>query len=86
MQTRVRLLADLAIALVECGRASRVVVEASGEAVLMLRPVWGMRAVGVVVVRAGAQWAYLWDGSRRRPVNDMGDVRAAAAELTGVER
>jgi hypothetical protein len=85
-QVRVRLLADLAIALVDRGQASRLVVEASGEAVLMLRPVWGARTVGVVVIRAGATWAYLWDGAHRYPVNDMDDVRTAAAELAGVER
>jgi hypothetical protein len=85
-QIRIRLLADLAIALVERGRASRVVVEASGEAALVLRPVWGVRAVGVVVIRAGARWAYLWDGAHRYPADDMDAVRAAAAALAGVQR
>ncbi|WP_146087673.1 hypothetical protein [Thermomonospora echinospora] len=83
-QMRVRLLADLAIALVERGQASRMVVEANGEAVLMLRSAWGRNSVGVVVIRRGQNWAYLWDGSRRRPISDMDDVRAAAAELAGV--
>lgn len=86
VQIRVRLLADLAIALVEQGRASRVVVEANGQAALMLRPVWGARAVGVVVIRSGEKWAYLWDGSLRRLVSDMNDVRAAAAALAEVQR
>lgn len=84
-QMRVRLLADLAIALVERGRASRLVVEANGEAVLMLRPVWKESPVGVVVIQTGADgWAYLWDGTPRRVVRGMADVRAAAAALVVV--
>ncbi|WP_157995809.1 hypothetical protein [Thermomonospora amylolytica] len=81
-QMRVRLLADLSIALVERGRASRLVVEPNGEAVLMLRPVWKERPVGVVVIQTGTDgWAYLWDGTPRRVVKGMADVRAAAAAL-----
>jgi hypothetical protein len=85
-QMRVRLLADLAIALVEQGRASRLVVEANGEATLMLRSVWGRAALGVVVVRFGSQWAFLWDGTRRHQVDGMYSVRAAAAVLAGAGR
>lgn len=85
-QMRIRLLADLAIALVERGQASRLVVEAGGQAVLMLRPVWGRSAVGVVVVRSGERWAFLWDGARRYPADGMDAVRATAAALVGAGR
>ncbi|SEG88179.1 hypothetical protein SAMN04489712_12192 [Thermomonospora echinospora] len=81
-QMRVRLLAELAIALVERGQASRMVVETSGQTALMLRPVWGQSAVGVVI-RARARWAYLWDGTHRHPADDMAAIRAAAAALAG---
>jgi hypothetical protein len=85
-QMRIRLLADLAIALVEHNHASRIVVEAGGQAALMLRPVWGRTSLGVVVIRAGERWVYLWDGTHRHPADDMDAVRAAAVALVGVAR
>ncbi|MFF5261832.1 hypothetical protein ACFY4C_23080 [Actinomadura viridis] len=76
---RVRLLSDLAIALAELGRSSRLLVETGGETVLTLRA--GRGSVAVVVIQDGKGWAYLWDGAQRHPagVGLDGLLRVAAA-------
>ncbi|ACY99165.1 MULTISPECIES: hypothetical protein [Thermomonospora] len=82
---RVRLLADLALALVERGRSSRMLVEAGGEAVLTVPT--GGEPIGVVVIRDQAGWAYLWGGTQRYPAGvGLPGLRRAAAALTGCGR
>lgn len=85
MRIRMRILSEPATALVDLGRASRLVVEASGETVLMVRRDDGRPPVGVVVVQIGRRWALLWQG-RRHPAGDVGEVRAAAAVPAKADR
>jgi hypothetical protein len=84
--TRVRLLSDLAMALVELGRGATLMLPPNGEPVLMVRVRSGLRTLGVVVIQDGGGHAYLWDGSCRCPVKDEGSPAVAAAVIAEVQR
>lgn len=83
---RVRLLADLAVALVELGWASRLVLEANGGAALSA--IIGRRVVTVAAVqKERGAWAYVWGGAARYPAGAGAEMtRRAAAALAGAVR
>ncbi|MFI0352477.1 hypothetical protein [Actinomadura sp. 9N407] len=82
---RMRLLTDLALALVELGRASRVLVEGNGQVVLTLCSSRG--PVGVLAVHDAGGWAYIWGASQRYSADaGLAELRRAASVLAEVER
>ncbi|WP_176611383.1 hypothetical protein [Actinomadura sp. WMMB 499] len=80
---RVGLLADLGLALVELGRASRLLLEGNGQVVLSVPGDGGFAQV-IVVQDGGGRWAYVWGLSAYFPAGVGADgTRRAASALAG---